>query len=552
MATKRGMASARPVDDEQARFTDSPVSKDPVEDVSPTEEPMSGTTELHGPDLEQGVPSADVADGGMLLGHAGGEPVLVVRRGLALYGISATCSHYGGALAEGILVGDTVRCPLHHACFDLRTGRASAPAFRSLTCWKVEERGARVSVTGKVEPVALGAAAGTLPKHVVVVGGGAAGFAAVDTLRRERYEGSVTLVTADSAAPYDRPNVSKDFLAGTALAEWMPMRPLEEYSSDHIDLRLAKKVGSIDARARKVILDTGESIPFDALLLATGADPIRLSVPGGDLPHVAHVRTLADGEAIIARCATARRAVVIGASFIGLEVAAALRTRGIDVHVIAPDPPLSRVLGPELSAFVRQVHEEHGVEFSIGVTATEITEREVRLSDGRSLAADLVVVGIGVRPALSLAQSAGLAVDRGVVVNEHMETSVPGIYAAGDIARWPDARTKRSLRVEHWVVAQRQGQVAARNILNQRVSYEDVPFFWSQHYDVTINYVGHVEKLEGVQVVGSVSDRDCLVAYREGDRIAAVATIGRNRASLAAEVLFRRDDQAGLEALLRA
>jgi len=512
---------------------------------------MGGTIELSGPDLEKGVPLRDVADGGMLLGHAGGEPVLLARRGLALYGLSAVCSHYGAPLSDGILVGDEVRCPMHHACFDLRTGRPSAPAFRPVSCWKVEQRGEEVFVTGKAPEVKAPAAKGALPARIVVVGGGAAGHSAVETLRREGYVGSLTLVTADPAAPYDRTNVSKDYLAGTAPEEWMPMRPLEDYANDDVTLRLGVSVQSIDVAKRTVLLEGGESLPYDALLLATGASPIKLSVPGGDLPHVACVRTLADARGIIARCATARRAVVIGASFIGLEVASSLRARGIDVHAVAPDPPLVRVLGAEVGAFIQKLHEEHGVVFSIGATAKAITPTAVQLSDGRSLPADLVVVGIGVRPALSLAEGAGLDVDRGVVVNEHLETSAPGVYAAGDIARWPDPRSGLRLRVEHWVVAQRQAQVAARNMLGQRTRYAEVPFFWSQHYDVAINYVGHAEKVDTVEIVGSLAARSCIMAYREGGRIAAVATIGRDRVSLEAEERMARGDEAGLEALLR-
>ena len=511
---------------------------------------MGGTVELRGPDLTGGVDASDVADGGMLLGHAGGEPVLLARRGRQLFAVGATCTHFGASLADGVLVGDEVRCPMHHACFDLRSGRASAPAFNPVACWKVDERGGKVFVAEKLAVTEPRLVDGTLPKRVVVVGGGAAGHAAVDTLRREGYGGAITLVTADPSAPYDRTNVSKDYLAGNAPEEWMPMRPIEAYAADRIDLRLGQAVVSVDTKARAVHLASGEAIAFDALLVATGADPMKLAVPGSDLPHVMYVRSLADSRAIIDKSKSATRAVVVGASFIGLEVAAALRARGLEVHVAAPDPPLVRVLGTEVSDFVRRLHEEHGVVFHIGATAQEITGRGVTLSDGTSIDAGLVVVGIGVRPSVGLAEAAGLVVDRGVVVNAHMETSVPGIYAAGDIARWPDARTGRTLRVEHWVVAQRQAQTAARNMLGRRERFADVPFFWSQHYDVAINYVGHAETVDRVEVAGSLADRGAVVVYREAGKIVAVATIGRDRASLEAQELLAQDDQAGLEKLL--
>jgi NADPH-dependent 2,4-dienoyl-CoA reductase/sulfur reductase-like enzyme/nitrite reductase/ring-hydroxylating ferredoxin subunit len=511
---------------------------------------VGGIVELKGPDLEKGVPIADVAEGKMLLGHARGEPVFLTRRGLQMFAVGAVCTHYGAPLSDGVLVGDKVRCPMHHACFNLRTGQPTAPAFQPIACWKVEERGPDVFVTAKLPPAATPTPS-TQPKRVVIIGGGAAGHAAAEALRRGGHGGSITLLTADSSAPYDRTNVSKDYLAGTAPEEWMPMRPLESYVADHVDLRINAKVTSIDTSARAVLVDGGESVPFDALLVATGADPIRLSVPGADLPHVFYVRSLADSRAIIARSRDVKRAVVIGASFIGLEAAASLRARNIDVQVVAPDAPLIRVLGAEVSDFIRKLHEDHGVGFHIGPTAVSVTADAVVLSDGTSIPADLVIVGIGVRPALSLAQAAGLTIDRGVVVNEHMETSVAGIYAAGDIARWPDPRTGRTLRVEHWVVAQRQAQVAARNMLGHRTPYQGVPFFWSQHYDVAINYVGYVEKVEAIERVGRLEDRNCMLAYREAGRIAAVATIGRDQASLHAEEMLSREDQPGLEALLR-
>jgi NADPH-dependent 2,4-dienoyl-CoA reductase/sulfur reductase-like enzyme/nitrite reductase/ring-hydroxylating ferredoxin subunit len=492
-----------------------------------------------GPDLTQGVPTDALADGKMLVGHVGEDPVLLARSGGEYFAIGAECTHYHGALADGLMVGDTVRCPLHHACFSLRTGEAvRAPAFDPVACWSVAVRSNKVFVLGKAEMGSAPAAvAGESPRRVVIVGGGAAGFAAAEMLRRQRYKGSIVLLSEDDAPPVDRPNLSKDYLDGSAPEDWVPLRPQDYYAEQAIDLRLKSRVVAIDTQARQLELGDGGKVAYDRLLLATGAEPVRLAIPGMDLPHVHTLRSLADTRAIIARAATARSVVVMGASFIGLEVAASLRKRGLEVHVVAPDKrPMERVLGPEMGDFVRGLHEAHGVIFHLEDSATSIEARQVTLGGGATIAADLVVVGVGVRPRLALAEAAGLAVDRGVVVDARLETSVPGIFAAGDIARWPDPRSGTSMRVEHWVVAQRQGQAAARNMLGGQVTFDAVPFFWSQHYDVAINYAGHAQAWDELTIEGDIARRDCAVRYTFKGRLLAIATINRDAENLMAEV----------------
>jgi NADPH-dependent 2,4-dienoyl-CoA reductase/sulfur reductase-like enzyme/nitrite reductase/ring-hydroxylating ferredoxin subunit len=512
---------------------------------------MSGGAELKGPDLaKEGVPAKDVAEGAMVLGHAEGEPVLVARSGGRLYAIGATCTHYGGPLAEGVLDGDRVRCPWHHAQFCLKDGNPRAPALNPVACWKVEESAGRVRVAGRIEPAKPRERKG--PESVVIVGAGAAGNAAAEELRNQGYQGPVTLIGGDASVPVDRPNLSKDYLAGTAQEEWIPLRGKEFYAEKGIDLRLGTQVVRIDTKARTVALDHGPALQYGALLLATGAEANKLQVPGAELSHVRTLRTFADSRAIIDRAAKARRAVVVGASFIGLEVAASLRTRGLEVHVVGPEAiPLERVLGKELGTFVRRVHEEHGVVFHLGEVPVSIDAQTVTLKGGAKLPADLVVAGVGVRPSFALAEQAGLAVDRGVVVNDRLETSAPGVYAAGDVARYPDPWTGQKVRIEHWVVAERQGEVAARNILGHDHPFVDVPFFWSNHFDVGISYVGHSEKTDSVQVAGDLGRRDAIVAFREGGAIRAVATVGRDHAALEAELAFERRDAAALERLLR-
>ncbi|HET9149001.1 MAG TPA: FAD-dependent oxidoreductase [Alphaproteobacteria bacterium] len=507
-------------------------------------EPSSSEAGL---DLTQGVALADIADGGMVTGHVGGEPVLLIRQAGELFAIGATCTHYGAPLADGLLVGDTVRCPWHHACFNLRNGQAlRAPALNDLKCWRVERRDGRAFVRGALpaaQPLKL--AATGLPKSVLIVGGGAAGNAAAETLRREGYQGPVTLLSADRAAPYDRPNLSKDYLAGTAQADWIPLRSPEFYADHRIDVRCESRAVKLDPAQRTVTLSDGGRVTYGALLLATGAEPVRLTIPGASLPHVGVLRTLADCDSLIAHVGAARRCVVIGASFIGLEVAASLRARELEVHVVAPEArPMERILGPTLGDMVKALHESQGVVFHLGATVAEIEAKRVKLSTGAHLDADLVVVGIGVRPEVALAEGAGLAMDRGVAVDGFLQTSAPGIYAAGDIARWPDSRTGDKIRVEHWVVAERQGAVAARNILGQRHRFAAVPFFWSRHYDKSIHYVGHAERWDRLEIDGDPAAHDCTVTYWRGAKRLAVATVGRDLDNLRAEAAFEDETPA--------
>jgi len=500
-----------------------------------------------GPDLAAGIPSADLAEGAIVSGHIGDEAVLLVRHGGTVSAVGAQCTHYHGPLAEGLVVGDTIRCPWHHACFDLRSGEAlAAPALSPLTCWQVEEKDGRITV-GATKTIPAPKATGSTSDHFVIVGGGAAGFAAAEMLRRRGFAGRITMISNGDDAPVDRPNLSKDYLAGSAPEDWVPLRGDDWYVENKITLKLKTDVKALDVAARKLTLGDGATLSFDKLLLATGAEPVRLPIPGADLPHVHVLRSFDDSRAIIAKAKGAKRSVVIGASFIGLEAAASLRARDIEVHVVAPEKrPLERVFGPELGEFVRKLHEEHGVIFHLEEGVTAVGKDAVTLKSGATLAADLVVVGVGVRPRLSLAEKAGLAIDRGVSVDEYLQTSAPHIYAAGDIARWPDPLTGERIRVEHWVVAERQGQVAALNMLGQPTPYRAVPFFWSQHYDVPINYVGHAEKWDKIDIDGDVMQRDCVARYRLNGRVLAVASIYRDGDSLRAAAEMER--QAAMNA----
>lgn len=491
--------------------------------------------ELSGPEFSAGLPLADVPLTGALSGQVGGEPVLLMRRADGLFAVSGACTHYGGPLGAGLVVGDTVRCPWHHACFDLRSGQAlAAPAFDALDRWTVEREGDRVYVRERMTTVpSRVTTAPAHPARIVIIGGGAAGFAAAEMLRRRGFAGSLTLLSADAAPPCDRPNLSKDYLAGTAPEAWIPLKPDAFYVDHAIDLRLGVEVGQLDVAGRAVFSTAGERFGYDALLLATGAEPVRLKGKGFDGPNVHLLRSLADARGLIAALDGVRAVAVIGASFIGLEVAASLRGRGLPVTVIGPETvPLERVMGPEIGGFLRGLHEVNGVRFHLGQTAEAYDGKAVILADGQRIDADLVVLGVGVRPRVQLARDAGLAVDGGVIVDRALRTSASGIWAAGDIARYPDPVSGDLIRVEHWVAAQRQGQVAALSMLGKPAELIEPPFFWTQQYSQAIRYVGHADHWDALRIDGSIAEGDATVRFELTGVLVAAATLGRDAESL--------------------
>jgi len=492
-----------------------------------------------GPDFAAGIARDAIPPEGTLSGHVGDEAVLLSRLDGRLYAIGATCTHYGGPLGEGLAAGGTVRCPWHHACFDLRTGEAlRAPAIAPVDRWRVEEKGDRVFVRAKMDAADVGRPTPADVRDIVIVGGGAAGFACAEMLRRRGYAGTITMLSADADAPYDRPNLSKDFLAGNAADEWMPLRGEDFYAENKIDLRLETEVVAIDPKARTVATVSGESFRFDRLLLATGGEPVRPDITGFDRPEAHLLRSFADARALAGRAHKGSRAAVLGSGFIGMEAAAALSKRGVAVTVVSLDEvPMAKQFGAAVGARIRRRHEEEGIAFRFGHTATAFEGDRLILDDGSSVEADFVLIGLGVRPRTTLAEAAGLDVDKGVLVNAKLETSAPGIYAAGDIASYPDPTTGGRLRVEHWVVAERQGQAVAANMLGADAPYETPPFFWTEQHGLTLNYVGHAAA-DDARIEGAVADGDFSACYFDGGQLRAFLTVGRDQESLEAEAWF--------------
>jgi NADPH-dependent 2,4-dienoyl-CoA reductase/sulfur reductase-like enzyme len=382
----------------------------------------------------------------------------------------------------------------------------------------------------------------------VIVGGGPAGTACAELLRRSGYESPITLVTSE--APVDRPNLSKDYLAGNAPEEWLPLRDADFFKEQRIELVLNDAATKLDSKSRKVVLQSGRELPYGALVLATGAEPRRLEIPGSDGANVLLLRSLADSRRIIEKAKPGARAVVLGSSFIGLEVAASLRARQVEVTVVSPDElPLSRVLGEKLGGFVRRKHEEKGVKFMLGKKPRAIADGSVELEDGTKLEAEFVVQGVGVTPRIELAREAGLKLDRGIVTDENLRTSDAQIYAAGDVAQYPDAWSGARVRIEHFAAAVRQGQAVARTLLGLGHPFRDVPFFWSAHYDVTLGYVGHAESWDRILERGSLEQGKYAAAYEKGGKILAVACLDEDALGLAIEAAMEQGDAAKVAAL---
>ncbi|MEO8367210.1 MAG: FAD-dependent oxidoreductase [Pseudoxanthomonas sp.] len=500
-----------------------------------------------GPDLVLGVPLSSVPTSGVLAGHVDGEAVLLARLDDGIFAVGGTCTHYGAALAEGLASNGEIHCPWHHACFSLRTGAAlKAPAFAPLARWRVETVGDTVFVRGQVDSVeeeTVAADSSTHPNRIVIIGGGAAAFAAAERLRGLGFNGSLTMLSADSDPPCDRPNLCKDYLAGTASEDWIPLQPDHFYTERKIDLRLSCEVTAIDKSAREVHTRDGESFGYDALLIATGAEPVRLPLPGFDRPNVFALRSLADARAIVAHIVaavgTAKTVALVGAGFIGMEAAGALRTRGLEVHVVAREAvPMERALGREFGEFITGLHRDHGVRFHLQASPASFDGEVLTLADGTRIPADLLIVGAGVAPRIALAAAAGLAVENGILVDERLQTSVAGIYAAGDVARYRHG-TER-VRIEHWVHSQRQGQAAAENILGADRVFDDVPFFWTHHYGLDIRYSGHALAWDEVRIEGALAAQDCTARFFHKGELVAAASVGRDQENLAIKAELQR------------
>ncbi|MGB8990844.1 MAG: FAD-dependent oxidoreductase [Desulfobaccales bacterium] len=494
----------------------------------------------------------DFQDGDMQEIALGETKIVLARVKGKFYAMAGTCTHYGGPLAEGALNGPRVVCPWHQAAFDLTTGAlAEPPALDWLPCFTVRVEGDDVYITvpDKIEerrtPAMAKREAGADGRTFVILGAGAAGNAAAETLRQDGFRGRIVMITQEQRLPYDRPNLSKGYMSGEAGPQDLPWRAAGFYRDYDIEVLLGRRATGVNPAQQTVALADGPPMTYDTLLLATGAVPRNLEVPGAQLGNVFTLRTPEDTDKIVAAAASASRAVCLGAGFIGMEVAASLTKRGLAVTVVGAGPvPLARQLGPEIGRVLQQVHEEHGVAFRLGRRVTRLTGddrvRRVVLDDGDTLDTDLVMVGLGASPATAFLHGLPLAADGSVPVDRYLQVQA-GVYAAGDIARFPDWRTQETIRIEHWRLAEQHGRIAAHNMAGNKVAFTGVPFFWTDHFDQMLQYVGHVTAYDELIIHGELAARDFLAFYVKGHRVLAAAALQRDRQLAALAELMRID-----------
>ncbi|MEH2445243.1 MAG: FAD-dependent oxidoreductase [Nostoc sp.] len=511
----------------------------------------------------------DLNDGEMRQVAVGETEILLTRLDGKFHAVGAHCSHYKAPLAEGVLSGHHVVCPWHNAYFDVRTGdQLEPPGLDSLACYQVRIEGENVIVsipektTGLRSPAMAQFNPDADGRTFVILGAGAAGVHAAETLRVAGYQGRIVMITQDDRLPYDRTKLSKDYFIGETSSEEMPLRSPDFYKEHAIEVLLNKRVEQVQTTAKAITFSdsnagtSGDSLNYDALLVATGGKPIQLDIPGADLQNILTLRSFDDTDRILTLSKQKKQAVVIGSSFIGMETAAGLSQHGLQVTVVSPDSvPFKKILGEEIGKIFQQVHQENGVSFKLGRKAVQFEGSDqveaVILDNGDRLKADIVIVGIGVQPATDFLEGIDLyPKDGSVVVDEYLRAA-DGIYAAGDIARYPDWRTSESLRVEHWRVAAQQGRIAAHNMAGKAVKFRGLPLFWTMQFKFPLRYIGHAQSWDELIVDGDLQKQEFIAYYVKNNQVLAVATSHKDTETAAISELMRLNQTLTVEELRR-
>lgn len=478
------------------------------------------------------------------------DKILICRFGGEFSALSPYCIHYGAPLEEGILSDGRIICPWHHSCFSAKNGDfLEPPAFDSLVAYELRAEGENLVVTvpDKIEKRRLPGLAKpdykSDKRRFAIIGGGAAGYSAAQALRENGFKGRIYMITKENKLPYDRPNLSKEYLQGKAEEDWMPLRSQKFYDDHGIDIALGREVLKLDVKKKEVTLDEGQDLVFDKILIASGGKPLNLNIPGADLGNIFTLRSFGNADEIIAAAEKASKAAVIGSSFIGMETAYSLSVLGIDVTVIGKDSvPFEMTLGKEIGELFMKEHKNHGIAFRMSANVSRFAGNgkveKIIFNDGKEIPADLVLVGIGVVPATGFIEGIELNPDGGLKTDIYLAVA-EDVYAAGDIVSFPNAITGERRRIEHWRTAEQQGRIAALNMLGKNVPYSSVPFFWTAQAGLDLKYVGHAGTWDYTITWGNVADKDFITFYISGDKVAAAAGNNRDAEMAAIEELMR-------------
>jgi apoptosis-inducing factor 3 len=477
------------------------------------------------------------------------KEILIVNLNDELFALGAHCTHYGAFLEKGILNGDTIICPWHHACFNAKTGALKEPpALDSLPVFEVVIENERVIVRVPTELPSnktpkMKKKDADVEENNVIIGGGAAGYAAAQAMREAGYRGKIIIITQENRTPYDRPNLSKDYLQGAARDEWMPLRPDDFYKDYGIEFMFNMKVEEIKIKVKKIVFEKGEDLSFNKLLIATGGIPKQLNIPGSNLKNIFYLRSFSSSDNIIEAAKNSKTAVIIGSSFIGMESAFSLRERDIAVTIVSPDSvPFEKSLGKEVGELLKKQHEESGVRFYLKSSVKNFEGKDiveaVVLESGEKIKTDFVVVGIGVSPATDFIKGIEKTSDGGIKVDKSLWTA-QDIYAAGDIAVFPYWFTEEDIRIEHWRTALQQGRIAGFNMAGKNVELDDVPFFWTQQAGLNIRYVGHANSWDEIIYQGEVSSKEFIAFYIKNKKVIAAAGNNKDTEMAAVHMLMK-------------
>jgi len=483
---------------------------------------------------KEALKADQLSEGVPLEAKVGKKNVLLIRSGERIYAVGARCPHYGASLENGHFRNNILTCPCHHSRFDITSGKAlSPPAFADLPLFETKEKQGLVYVR-EVKQEKEKAVSSAKKKVFVIVGSGAAGFSAAVTLRDNGFDGRVLMLTEEADLPYDRPILSKEFLSGTADAELIPLKTEQFYKDLEIELLRNYKAVSLNTREKKITLAHETELPYDKLLIATGGIPRTPPIPGTDSARFFLLRTWSDARMIASALEDAKRVVIIGSGFIGLEAASACAQRGCEVHVISSSrTPMIDLLGEKLGFRLQKLHEKHGVRFSLGEIPEEIVsegkEQKVVLSSEEHVSGDIVIAGVGIIPSVGFLSGTGLLKEGAVSVDHLLQSEDDCVYAAGDVALVLDPVMGKHRRIEHWVEACRQGKHAALAMLDRRHKYEEVPFFWTRQYDLEIQYTGWVRRKGKIIFRGGEDQEDFLAGFYERGKLRAAAGVRREK-----------------------